>query len=861
MSKIHNSNTSGMHDACKKKEKGEKQKNVQCIYNIHEPYMNLIRKNFPITNPCDIDIQHEKSNTLKILYYKESAYGKKSEILDFLNRIREVQLELSPEQATFFQTQTGKIILQNHLGVEDVNQCIHEDKIIFLSEDKDEEEMETILQKLRSDIQMRLVIKVSNEFELSYVPQSQNKEGQLVKKTEIKGKSSKLIIVEGYKDHVIEAEEEIKAIRPVTFRVEGARASYLQTGQSAYELYSYFHPYKYITKPEKGFLHLTVYCPESEVEKLKDKFFSQIEDKKLDCQFKSKEMFIIFKAMELKYKSVTSKIEQFQQENDCDLEFNSTSTMNEKSEEIVEKISKNITLTIRKNEDITQQSADVLVCPIEKDIDRKTGVRSSFSNSCPNIEDELISQVKSNPDQRIFTIKNNLGKIKKAGVIAVIYVMLEKYNSKNPEKSKTDLEKKIVQVFKQANVLKAKSITFPVMGSKKGFLFPEHLSAKAVLDAVHLATSKKNDSRINAITLFTPPHSFDIYKSLLLERLELERFRGQICYRGKGDHKVIEKTLRELLQGICFFQEKIAKSKIENFHKEIEEELVTQAKEKAVDLRCTIDALEITGPEEGRKEFKNLIKKKTSENKDSHIEKVIEIKAQRRTKEFVDKALSILNNQDKSDSSPPHWKSVHSTQQREKFDVHDVDTNTHLAIEGMIERLWKKSMHHVGKGHDADGLKHKTIKVKKVQQIENVKLFKSYRFKKKILLQKYAKDGAVTEVNKLHHDLVDKDGTKINIKSTGPVKTSLELDDQFKLERDLLSEEINEHYLLHGCKADTVDHIIQQGLDKRVANEAGMFGQGVYFAEDPVKSDQYAGGFYTYWYIYIQFYNFENTEI
>ena len=52
--------------------------------------------------------------------------------------------------------------------------------------------------------------------------------------------------------------------------------------------------------------------------------------------------------------------------------------------------------------------------------------------------------------------------------------------------------------------------------------------------------------------------------------------------------------------------------------------------------------------------------------------------------------------------------------------------------------------------------------------------------------------------------------------------------------------EINEYFLLHGTKQDTVDVIANQGLDSRLSTSV-YFGNGIYYAESSTKSDQYAG--------------------
>ena len=58
-----------------------------------------------------------------------------------------------------------------------------------------------------------------------------------------------------------------------------------------------------------------------------------------------------------------------------------------------------------------------------------------------------------------------------------------------------------------------------------------------------------------------------------------------------------------------------------------------------------------------------------------------------------------------------------------------------------------------------------------------------------------------------------------------------------------ISHDINEHYLFHGTSnPDNVVSIATSGLSP-FYSRAGMqlFGKGVYFAENPVKSDQYTG--------------------
>ena len=50
----------------------------------------------------------------------------------------------------------------------------------------------------------------------------------------------------------------------------------------------------------------------------------------------------------------------------------------------------------------------------------------------------------------------------------------------------------------------------------------------------------------------------------------------------------------------------------------------------------------------------------------------------------------------------------------------------------------------------------------------------------------------------------------------------------------------NEVLLFHGTEAAAVEKILQDGLDPRVSS-AGLFGHGLYFAENASKSDEYTG--------------------
>ncbi|KAK2179026.1 hypothetical protein NP493_518g01004 [Ridgeia piscesae] len=206
---------------------------------------------------------------------------------------------------------------------------------------------------------------------------------------------------------------------------------------------------------------------------------------------------------------------------------------------------------------------------------------------------------------------------------------------------------------------------------------------------------------------------------------------------------------------------------------------------------------------------------------------VVEIIAQAAKVTIVDHSVSSLNTRsiylkqyaEQPVHIPANWKVVKSL---EEDTVKTVDVGTELAdaIKNLVQQSWDHD--HVGHGRDAKNLKHTSIEVIKVEQIESTSLYKEYEQQRKDFCQRAAK----------------KVFPKVTFKSgEGEIKTALHgislLDDQ-------LIPEINEHFLFHGAKVEYVDAILKQGIDYRLA-KAGLFGSGAYFCERTTKADQYTG--------------------
>ncbi|XP_052712257.1 protein mono-ADP-ribosyltransferase PARP15-like [Crassostrea angulata] len=156
----------------------------------------------------------------------------------------------------------------------------------------------------------------------------------------------------------------------------------------------------------------------------------------------------------------------------------------------------------------------------------------------------------------------------------------------------------------------------------------------------------------------------------------------------------------------------------------------------------------------------------------------------------------------------------------------DVDSSTHKAVDKLVQSTWQSQK--VGHGRDAQGLselKYTSIKVLKVQRLENIDVYENYSHFRARLFHKAGDIGVFEQLASISQ-------------STGDIATTKSLKEDSVLTSELYHE-INEHFLFHGTKPDTYKKILSQGLDFRMAGEKGMFGQGVYLAESSTKADQY----------------------
>jgi len=134
-----------------------------------------------------------------------------------------------------------------------------------------------------------------------------------------------------------------------------------------------------------------------------------------------------------------------------------------------------------------------------------------------------------------------------------------------------------------------------------------------------------------------------------------------------------------------------------------------------------------------------------------------------------------------------------------------------------LEKLMNDTLvvHDSGKGL-VNGKPPTRFVVTKIIRIQDMMLWKEYNFKKDIMVDRYNK-----------------------LKDTGDFKNSEALLQKQPLIAPCISATVREFYLFHGTSFQVADIVKVLGFDERVASVTGMFGAGIYLAENSSKSNQY----------------------
>eukprot|EP00039_Didymoeca_costata_P007564 m.101228 g.101228 ORF g.101228 m.101228 type:complete len:1595 (+) comp13736_c2_seq2:1510-6294(+) len=160
---------------------------------------------------------------------------------------------------------------------------------------------------------------------------------------------------------------------------------------------------------------------------------------------------------------------------------------------------------------------------------------------------------------------------------------------------------------------------------------------------------------------------------------------------------------------------------------------------------------------------------------------------------------------------PKYWKTT--DKKMNKIDVtKEMKDKMQQVIDGTVNRAA------LGNGKDQiQRATYSRLQVVKVERIENRNLFLRYSTRKLWLKDEAAK-----------------------IKTTLAIQpTNLRVKSYERWMRDTLESQLNEVYLFHGTKPDVAAVIVETGFEEKVASLSGMYGAGIYFADQANKSDQY----------------------
>jgi len=169
---------------------------------------------------------------------------------------------------------------------------------------------------------------------------------------------------------------------------------------------------------------------------------------------------------------------------------------------------------------------------------------------------------------------------------------------------------------------------------------------------------------------------------------------------------------------------------------------------------------------------------------------------------------------------PGFWKSTGLGHQQWLVNVHKEGNETIQIIQKLIDLTCETQWLGIGRDQKQGG-KYSRLVVEKVDRLENVVQWKSYANERDVIRRKNR--GQCQGVN--------------DIKTIEIGRREKEVGEWMEMQE--LQSDVNEVLLFHGTPSSVVDIIKYQGLDHRATQNGGFFGNGIYFAENSSKSDQY----------------------
>ncbi|CAE7249000.1 Tnks2 [Symbiodinium sp. CCMP2592] len=150
------------------------------------------------------------------------------------------------------------------------------------------------------------------------------------------------------------------------------------------------------------------------------------------------------------------------------------------------------------------------------------------------------------------------------------------------------------------------------------------------------------------------------------------------------------------------------------------------------------------------------------------------------------------------------WRMSRQLDMSVRVEVHSED--------GLFSALQKSLVSACPAGHHGECNAGRSLTITRLEQIQNIRLWKSYEFRKE------------------------------QVKKELEGQTSAQVSSSFSCcQWAKLDPTVNEVLVLHGTVPDNVDLIANFGFDERLARERGLYGQGVYFTDQTCKAFQYSG--------------------
>ncbi|XP_005096756.1 uncharacterized protein LOC101851403 [Aplysia californica] len=814
---------------------------------VSEGKVSFIKDQIGTFEDCTVEYNH---NTAKVLMRgaKDKVNARYREILMSLNEIHEKCIELTLAQKTILSTEEGRLFLNNFLSNYQWHFRAEELGLVVLT--KNDQELGSCIQALTSRLNGKEHVPFDGEVTEARLLEIEKDLDLLVKLSHDKD----CITIEGVTEDVAIAKREILELRDEflfckeEMSVDGQEAIFIKSHLSDEfdNLFSGLAVEKRFN--QHGELFVSLKGTKSKIAEVKRKFnafVSSVTSRTITFCLDQSQSYLLSKGKEL----YQDKMKTIERERKCSIVFpvNSTevtetaflnndlgsNTDIPASGEIVKNLSNSCKLHIKHSKDITDETSDVLVCPINEKTSQHTAVLNRFKDLCPGIIEELASEKGKNPSSRTYVTRQSLGNLR---CKAVVHVVLKKLRDPSSDQ---DLEQQIVNALQQAVAqgTEAKSVSFPVMGYGRAFKFSVQSAARIAVDAVKRFVTSAQTSSLTDIVFLAPEDTlFKQFQQCLgsssapaaeKRRAPPVNFDVLVAGTKDTDFTQLRSEIWRVFEVTCLGHEEYTHNFPENlshdFHVQVEE-LAKQFGVLVEKSKTNKAGYRVSGTTKGRQQLIEAIKKIQIKFEN----KMIFFKEKRGSVEFIKHAAVS------DDKFPSYWLQNSSNRDQQAIKRVDVDKKTAAAITDMTKKLFDGRK--VGLGKDARGLSHNNIKVIKIERLENCHLFESYEVCRRRLLKKMAKQEiACLDISKLKSQ-----SPKESFTSGGGVASTENLESFIKTE--LLCHEINEHYLFHGCNDFALEDILNNGFDFRLGSEGGMFGKGVYFAENPTKADQYADG-------------------